>query len=126
MRRHDVSVYMFKRDAYVRLSVERHDARDHFVERDPDGINVRALVGKAASRLLGRQIMHRTGAVSSGFSRPFRHGAGNSEVCEFYPAFVGYKYILRFYVSVYDTVAVGAVDRGQYLGANIKRVPPAH
>ena len=54
------ALHVHERDGNRRIAVERLPAGEHFVKRYADGIDVAALVGDVAARLLRADVVHRT------------------------------------------------------------------
>ena len=100
------------------LAVERLPAGDHFVEHDPDRVDVAAGVGLPAQHQLGGEVRH--GADQRAGAGGRRDGAGQPEVADLDPAVVGDQHVLGFDVPVDEAGVVGrpqplddGVDQGQ-------------
>ncbi len=48
---------MFQRDGNRRVAIERQTMRQHFIQHNPERINIRLLGNRIPRRLLRRQIM---------------------------------------------------------------------
>ena len=100
------------------VALERESPRQHFVEHDARGVDVRARVRAVAPRLLGRHVVHRAerllrervGGVGE---------AGDAEVSDLDAAVAKHHDVLRLDVAVDDVVTVGHGERLGNLGANL-------
>ena len=68
------------------LAIERHAAREHLVEDDAQGVQVRASVDRLALRLLGRQVRGRAEDGRGLGQRLAARGAGDAEVHDLHVA----------------------------------------
>ncbi len=59
-RRRDLLLNMFQRDGNRRVAIERQPMRQHFIQHNPERINIRLLGNRIPCRLLRRQIMNGT------------------------------------------------------------------
>ena len=102
------------RDLERRIPTERDAAREHLVEHDPGGVEIRGRPGRETARLLGRQVLG--GADDRAcFRHLARAGAGDSEVHDLDAAVGRDDDVVRLDVAVDDAVAVRVVERGEDL-----------
>ena len=105
------------------VALERESPRQHFVEHDARGVDVRARVRAVAPRLLGRHVVHRAerllrervGGVGE---------AGDAEVSDLDAAVAKHHDVLRLDVAVDDAARMRVRERLHDLRDEVQRLTP--
>ena len=105
------------------VALERESPRQHFVEHDARGVDVRARVCAVAPRLLGRHVVHRAerllrervGGVGE---------AGDAEVSDLDAAVAKHHDVLRLDVAVDDAARMRVRERLHDLRDEVQRLTP--
>ena len=122
-RRHRRLREVLHRDLDRRLAGERHRARQQLVEHDSGRVEVRGLVDRGASCLLGREVLGRADDRPRLGHLARRAGARDPEVHHLHAPLAVDDHVVGLDVSVDDPVAVGETERRQDLARVVDRDP---
>ena len=105
-RRRRLRLHLHDRDGNGVVRDKRKLARQHFIQHDADGINIRLVVDVAAPRLLRRDIMHRADRFVGHRLRFGLREARDAEIHHLDAAVLEHHDILGLDVAVDDTALV--------------------
>ena len=104
-------MHMHNSDSYGIIAVERLSSGQHFIHHGSDGINIAFSVCNASTCLFGTDIMNASySLIGSGFT-VFSCKFCNSEIHYLDSAVGEHHNILRFYITVNDTLIVSVLKR---------------
>ena len=115
---------MHERDRNRCVAVKGLLAGEHFIESHADGIDVAALVGDVAARLLRADVMHRTNGLFGHCFVVLAVEARNAEIHDLDRAVAQQHDVAGLYVTVYDPAVVRVLKRFKYLDREMYRVTP--
>ena len=114
---------MLDRDGHGAVALKGQAAREHLIEHDAGGVDVRARVGAVALRLLGRDVV-------DGAERLLRHGVGgvgktgDAEVRDLDAAVAQHHDVLRLDVAVDDAARMRVAQPLHNLCDEMQRLAP--
>ena len=114
---------MLDRDGHGAVALKGQAAREHLIEHDAGGVDVRARVGAVALRLLGRDVV-------DGAERLLRHGVGgvgktgDAEVRDLDAAVAQHHDVLRLDVAVDDAARMRVAQPFHNLCDEMQRLTP--
>ena len=102
--RNNLFLKMFDSNSYCGISVKRNLPCNHFIHCDTQWINITLLITVSASDLFRWTVMNRSHYIwAYGIGRS---GSCNTKICYFYLSIHGNDNILRFYITMYNPMAV--------------------
>ena len=102
---------MFNCNSYGILPIERHSSRYHLEKRYTKRVDIRAWADDTASRLFRRKIMNRTKrSTGRKCDRMIRRSMRDTEVRHLCNTVTGDQDIVRFDISVHDTVLMRSIQ----------------
>ena len=107
--------HVLHRDAHLALGLERHLAREHLVEADPERVDVGLLRHLLAQRLLGRDVVGGAEHAASGGEAAVVERPGDSEVGDLRAPLEVHEHVLGLHVAVHEPLRVRRRQRARDL-----------
>jgi len=120
MDRHRLALQVLAHDRPGGIGAEGHDARQHLIEDDAQGVDVRADVNPPTLRLLRRNVM-RAAHEQAGLSES-GHGdvSGDAEIHDFHRAIGRDHEVLRLDIAVDDAMLVSRLQSCGHLSGDVQ------
>ena len=112
-----------RHDGKVTVCIERSLTGEHFVERDPQRVQIGPLVNRFALDLLRRHVVQRAQRRTGGGKfGGFALAARDAEIHQFHRAVGRQHHVGRFDVAMNDMPLVRITERAQYLVEIFQRI----
>lgn len=119
MDRYRLTLQVLTHDSPGRVGAERHNARQHLVEDDAQGVDVRANVNPFPLRLFRRNVVRTTHEQPRLGQGLHASRSGNAEVHDLHRSIRRDHDILGLDVAVHDAMLVRSVQSRSHLSSDV-------